>query len=212
MFLKKFLITPLLMIITACTNAVTSIEDNANNFCESYNPKHRSHLPKNASLQDAFSVIWKVQEQFNLSEEFKEAIDGSKSSGFDDYYDSVKINISQLLGSKWECQHFDAFYNPKINAINFTLHGMSKIELNNPNNILIEFGSSGEVFINGSELKTSSKKIIEAAIQDKSKNLDPEKLSFIIHGYDKVSVFVFKDVMEVFEKLKIKNFSISVES
>jgi biopolymer transport protein ExbD len=205
----KTLNIALACLVVSCNTiaAANNYKAEADAFCELYNPSNWKHLPKEASGQEIFGVIWDGYNKVIKSEKFKTATTGFEKSDIQAYYQSVPGRIERLISEKWHCRYFDDFYLPSQRVTSLKIEGLQdlRIDPNRPENLVIGINQAGEVFLNNAALAASTEKIITLAVKNEVGKATMKDFQFIIYADKGAPLEVFTLLINTLYKLGISD-------
>lgn len=194
--------------LVACADT-QSVEEAADQYCEIYNPSSWKGISKSAEAYEIYNYIVTVQNETVTNSDFSLAVGNADSSSFTDFYYSARKNIEALLGSTWDCDHFDQFYLPLQTIISLSLGGVSKdrIDPNNPDTVVISISHQGDVLVGNAALASTSHDTITAAVKSRIASKELEAIRFVLYADSGADGSLVPKVLNSLTQIGVKNVS-----
>ncbi|MBX2849705.1 MAG: hypothetical protein KTR16_15385 [Acidiferrobacterales bacterium] len=167
----------------ACADGDNDFQIASQHYCELYNPNTWGELANSGDTYSIYNEIVTRQEKQITNKKLKAIISKADNTGFGRYYQDIQTNISNVLGSEWQCQYFEQFYMPTQKVISLTLNGIldRRIDPSDRNTVIITLVKSGQIIVGNAPLVGTDIKTISAAIQSRVGTKPIDSIDFVLY-------------------------------
>lgn len=207
--IRFFVMVLVLVSVSAGTQGDKSFEDAASAYCDLYNPA-RWEDEKTTDVYSIYHSIVCRQASAVANAQLMAIVEAADSSDFVSYHKSISEGISNVLGAKWQCDHFDQFYVPSQTLVKLSLEGFEtkRIDPNAANTILITVLNDKNILLGSTPLASSERKTIFAAIKSRLDGKPADDFQFVLYFDEGSSGVLLPDVLSALVELGVKNASL----
>lgn len=172
-----------LLLLVACSSKEITLEEEAEAFCQIHEKEHWQAIG-GEKAENGFKLIAAETRRVVKSEAFMGVFEKLAKEGYDDYYQALQVEISEMLGQPWHCEAAKKFYTVKWTRVG---DDADKKE------VAVEILRGGALVIADTEYAASDVDGIRKALQDAANGEEYRLLLTLPEGTSKDELSKYLD-------------------
>lgn len=187
-----------LLLLVACSSKEITLEEEAEAFCQIHEKEHWQAIG-GETAENGFKLIAAETRRVVKSEAFMGVFEKLAKEGYDDYYQALQVEISEMLGEPWHCEAAKRFYTIQWKRVG---------EKEYKSEVVVEVLPEGALVIGASEFEATDLEKIRKALQDASNG---ESYRLMVKLPEGASEDDLNKYLEPFYALEIEELSVLME-